>query len=62
MGKLNYTEADAKGCTLKAPDYTECKNCIFNFSDTPNSCPPYTQQKPVSVLYDGKKCNKKRTE
>ena len=62
MGKLEYTEDDADGCILKAPDYSECKNCIFNFTETPNTCPPYPQQKPVGVLYDGHKCNKKRTE
>jgi hypothetical protein len=62
MNKLIYTEADTEGCTLKAPDYSECKNCIFHFEDTPNTCPAYPEQKPVGVLYDGHKCNKKRTE
>lgn len=62
MSRLNYTEDDAEGCTLTAPDYSECKGCIFNFTDTPNTCPQYPQQKPVSVIYDGRPCNKKRPE
>ena len=62
MNKFVYTAADADGCILQAPNYTECKDCIFNFEDTPNACPPYPQQKPSSVIYDGHKCNKKRTE
>lgn len=62
MSRFVYTEKDAEGCKLEKPDYTECKNCMFNFTDTPNSCPAYPEQKPVSVLYDGKKCNKKRIE
>ena len=60
MSRFVYTEKNAAGCILQSPDYTECKDCIFNYEETPISCPAYPKRKPSSVVYNGEKCNKKK--
>lgn len=60
--KFSYTEKDAAGCTLSRPDFSQCKDCMFNNEDAPHTCLIYKTFKPAAVIYDGKPCNKKRTE
>lgn len=55
-----YTEDDAKGCNIQSPDFTECKDCLFNCVETPIKCLIYKNMKPSTVIYDKKLCEKKR--
>jgi len=58
--KFAYDEKDAEGCIIQSPEFSECKNCLFNNEVTPDRCLVYNEMKPSSVLYDKKPCDKKR--
>lgn len=60
--KFIYTEKDAAGCTLEAPDFSQCENCLYNFPDRPIACLVYEDQKPRNIIYKKKPCEKKRTK
>ena len=60
--RLTYTADDAKGSTLQKPNYEQCKKCVYNYEDAPHHCLIYEDFKPSAIIYDGKKCEHKRTE
>lgn len=57
-----YTEKDASGCILQPPNYAHCEDCLFHNEQRPNTCLVYREVKPSPIIYDGKTCDKKRTE
>lgn len=62
MSKFIYTAADVTGCTLTEPNYTQCKDCVYNYNDQPIRCLRYEDRKPSAVIFDGEKCKYRRDE